>query len=120
MTNTTSKKPRKQRKKLYDEPLHQRRKHIHAPLSKDLRKAHKRKTVAVRQGDEVKIVRGSKKTSGPVEVVDLKSAKIFIKGHTQKRNDGSEVMQPVDASNVIVTKIDTEDKRRFGNAPKKD
>ena len=119
-SKTKSKKPRKQRKELYNEPLHARRKHVHAPLSKELRKTHKRKTVAVRQGDEVKLVRGARKITGYVEVVDLRKAKIFVKGYGRKRNDGSEVMQPLDASNVIITKLNTEDKRRFADAPEKE
>jgi len=115
-----SKKPRKQRKKLHNEPLHKRRKHVRAPLSKELKKTHKKKTVNVRRGDEVKIVRGHRKISGAIEFVDLGTAKIFIKGYTSKKNDGSEVMQPIDASNVVVTKLNTDDKRRFTNAPKKE
>ena len=118
--STKSKKPRKQRKELFNEPLHSRRKHVRAPLSKELQKTHKRKSVSVRQGDEIKVVRGRKKITGTIELVDLKSAKICVKGLTRKKNDGSEVMQPVDASNLIVTKLNEEDKRRFGNAPKKD
>ena len=115
-----SKKPRKQRKELYDEPPHARRKHLHAPLSKELKTANKMKRVAVRQGDEVKIVRGATRITGTIELVDLKRAKIFIKGYTHKKTDGSEVMKPIAPSNLVITKLNTEDKRRFGNAPKKE
>jgi len=115
-----SKKARKQRKELHKEKLHSRRKHVRAPLSKELRKTQKRKTVSVRQGDEIKIVRGAKKLTGTIEFVDLRSAKIFVKGYTHKRNDGSEVMHPLDASNVVVTKLNTDDKRRFRNAQQKE
>lgn len=57
-----SSQPRKQRKFLFTAPFHLRRKMISAHLSKDLRKRFKIRSFPVRKGDEVMIVRGSRRS----------------------------------------------------------
>lgn len=109
-----SKKPRKQRKANFSLPLHTRRKRLVAPLSGDLQTSHKRKRLPLRTGDTVKILRGKKrKTSSTVEILDLKKMKVYLKDTIKKKNDSSEVMQPIDASNLLITKLNDEDPRRF-------
>lgn len=108
-----SKQPRKQRKALYQAPLHKRQKLVAAHLSKDLRKQLKRRSLSLRKGDEVKIMRGKfKKKTGKVERVDLKRLKIYINGITRKKVDGTEVKISIHPSNLMILKADFSDKRR--------
>ena len=73
MKRPKSKKPRKQRKFLKLAPLHIRRKMIAAHLSKELREKYKRRSIPVRKGDEVKIMRGEfKGMIGKIVKVDTK------------------------------------------------
>lgn len=109
-----SSKARKQRRELFNLPLHRCRKHLTAQLSKELQKQHNRKRLPIRKGDEVEVLRGQhKKKRGPVHVVELKRMKILVKNVTQKKNDGSEVMLPMDASNLRIVKLDMEDAKRL-------
>jgi len=57
----TSSQPRKQRKSRYQAPLHLRNKLLGAMLSEELKEKHKIKTVPVRLGDTVRILRGDKR-----------------------------------------------------------
>lgn len=108
-----SSKPRKQRKFLYTAPLHRRQKLVSAHLSKELRAQLKKRSLPLRKGDEVKIMRGkfSGKT-GKVAEVDLKKLKIFIDGVTRKKADGKEVKIPFRPSNLLITRAELSDKKR--------
>ena len=53
------KNPRKQRKRLYNAPAHLRHKMVAAPLSSGLVSSRGAKTLPVRKGDTVRIVRGA-------------------------------------------------------------
>ena len=107
-------KPRKQRKRLFNAPIHQKRKRVTAMLSKELQKSKNKSTIVIRTGDDVEAMRGSnKKRRGEVQFVDYKKGKIFVKNITKKKTDGSEVMVPIAASNVKIVKLKEDDKRRF-------
>ncbi len=110
---TKSKQPRKQRKAIYEAPLHRRQKLVAAPLSKELRKKYGRRSVPVRKGDEVRVMRGDfRGKEGKVFRVDLKKLRIYIDGVTRKKSTGEEVRVPVHPSNVMITKLNLEDKKR--------
>lgn len=86
---------------------------LSSPLSKELRKSYNSRSAPVRSGDEVILMRGKmRKVKGTVEMVDLSKLKIFVKGVSQKKVNGSEVLRPIDPSNVMITKLKVEDKRR--------
>ncbi len=113
MSITVSKQPRKQRKSLYNAPLHIRRKLLTAPLSKELREKYGIKRLPVRKGDEVRIVRGSYAgMEGKVNRVDLKKIRIYIDGVTRERADGTPVFVPIHPSKVEIIKLDLSDKER--------
>jgi large subunit ribosomal protein L24 len=44
--------------------------------------------------------------------VDRKRGRIFIEGVTREKSDGTVVPIPVSPYNVIISKVDTSDKRR--------
>lgn len=103
---TTSKQPRKQRKRLFNLPLHKRWHLLNVPLSPELRKQLGIKRLIVRKGDVVKIMRGDwKEHEGKVVDVDLKRVRIHIEGVTLKKADGSEVYYPIHPSKVMIIKL---------------
>lgn len=109
-----SKKPKKQRKAQKEMPLHKRKRLVSAHLSKELRESLKKRSLPVRKGDSVKIMRGSfKGKSGKVIKVDLRKAKIYIEKITRKKANGTEVPVPISASNVLITALDKSDERRL-------
>jgi len=108
-----AKQPRKVRRKLYNLPLHLRRKLLTAPLSDELREKYGIKRIPVRKGDTVLILRGD--YAGREEKVirvDLKKARIYVKGVTRRKVDGTEVHVPIHPSKVVITKLDLSDPLR--------
>jgi len=109
----SSVQPRKQRKFRYNAPMHIRRQMISAHLDKVLRKEYGRRSIPVRKGDEVKVVRGGfAGTVGKITRVDLKSLKIYLDNAKRAKVSGQEVEVAIDPSNVIVMKISLDDKKR--------
>ncbi len=108
-----SKQPRKQRKALYEAPLHKRQKLVSAHLSKELREKFKKRSLPVRKGDEVKVLRGEfKGRTGKVVEVDLKKLKVYVDGITRKKSTGEEVKVPLHPSNLMIINADMSDKKR--------
>ncbi|RLJ08138.1 MAG: 50S ribosomal protein L24 [Candidatus Aenigmatarchaeota archaeon] len=109
----SSKQPRKQRKYRYRAPLHIRRKFVSANLSPELRKKYGKRSVPIRKGDEVVVKRGDfKGVRGKVERVDLKSCRVWIDSVKVKKADGSEVLRPIDPSNLQIVSLNLDDKKR--------
>jgi len=108
-----SRQPRKVRKRLYNAPLHARRKLLTAPLAPPLAREIGVERLPVRKGDTVMIVRGEfKGHEGKVVRVSLKRVRIFVEGVTRRRTDGTEVFIPLHPSKVMITKLDLSDERR--------
>lgn len=109
----SSKQTRKQRKFRYNAPLHVRRKFVSAHLSEALRERFNRRAVPLRKGDEVEIMRGSSRgLKGKIERVDLKKSKVFVENVKVKKVNGTEVLKPLEPSNLLITNLDLEDKFR--------
>jgi len=105
--------PRKQRKYVKNAPLHIARRMLSAHLSKELRQKYGRRNVQLRKGDKVKIVRGSMKgRTGSVESINIKLRKVIVSGAEMIRKDGTKVKIPIDASNLIITELNLNDKKR--------
>jgi large subunit ribosomal protein L24 len=112
----TSSQPRKQRRSRYQAPLHVKHKFLGAMLSEDLKEKHKIKTIPVRTGDTVKILRGDHRdTEGKVAGVNLDKMTITVDGVTVIKSDGTEVPRPVYPSNVMIIKLEIKDERRLGD-----
>lgn len=112
---TKSKKPRKQRKEKYNAPMHRRRKMLASHLSDEFLSQEKYfpRSLPVRKGDTVKIIRGDLKGHvGKVASVHTKKFKITIEGATYVKADGTQIAKPIDPSNVIITKLDLSDAKR--------
>jgi large subunit ribosomal protein L24 len=120
MRKPTSQQPRKQRKWLAKAPLHARHKLVSATLSEELRVKYKRRSLPVRKGDTVKIMRGALKGhTGEIMSVDLSKYKVYVNGVTAKKSDGTDVEKPVHPSNVMITGLHEEDKKRRALLAKK-
>jgi large subunit ribosomal protein L24 len=106
-------KPTKQRKALYDAPSHVRHKLLAAHLSQDLRASHEVKSLAVRSGDTVRLMRGDHRgVEGKVTRVDLARYRVYVEGLTREKVDGTTVFLPVHPSKVLITHLTLDDKWR--------
>jgi large subunit ribosomal protein L24 len=106
-------KPTKQRKKLYQAPDHIRYKLFAAPLSPELRASHGVKTLPVRSGDSVRIMRGDQKGfEGKITSINRKKYRIFVEGLTREKVDGTTIFVPVHPSKVMITRLSLDDKWR--------
>ena len=113
MVRIESEQPRKQRKARYNAPSHVKTKYLNAPLSDALKEQYKKRTLRVTKGDTVRVTRGDfVGTEGLVDAVDTRNAKIVVHGVFSTKADGTEVPRGVDASNVQLTKLNLNDKRR--------
>ncbi|WP_407431253.1 50S ribosomal protein L24 [Methanobrevibacter sp.] len=111
-----SKQPRKQRKALYNAPAHARGKHLSASLSKDLRAKVGKRSLPIRTGDKVSVVRGDfKGHEGEVLSVDYTAYKVTIEDVTLSKPDGTATFLPVDPSNLVIIEADLKDDRRIKN-----
>jgi large subunit ribosomal protein L24 len=108
-----SKQPRKQRKYRYNAPAHIKKKFVSVTLSKELRTKYKKRNVTVVKGDKVKVLRGQYKGKiGEVERVDMRNTKIIIQGVENTRKDGTKTPYPTNPSNLMITELKIEDKKR--------
>ena len=113
MALTTSAKPRKQRKALYTMPHHLRHKLLSAPLSKELRAKYGFRSLPVRVGDRVRVMRGDfKGIEGKVIRVDRERGRVYIDTVTRPKVDGTPVNVPIHASKVVIVELDLSDKWR--------
>lgn len=105
--------PRKQRKYRHNAPMHVRQNLVSAHLAKELRKNYGKRSLSIRKGDEVIVVRGEfRKKKGSVIRVDLRHLKIFVDNVKRKKTSGQEFELPLDPSNVMITKLNLDDKMR--------
>lgn len=106
-------KPRKQRKKMYQAPLHKRYRRFSAPLSPELKSSRNTNSIPVRTGDTVQVMRGDYKGfEGKVTRVDRKEYRIFVEGVTRDKVDGSTALIPIHPSKVAITRLNLDDKWR--------
>lgn len=111
-----SKQPRKQRKALYNAPAHTRGKYLSATLSDSLRQKLGKRSLPLKSGDKVRVLRGDfKGHEGEVLEVDYGSYKVTIEEVTLSKPDGTAVFLPVDPSNLMIIDADTKDDRRIKN-----
>jgi len=116
----TSSQPRKQRKYRYTAPLHIKSKFLSAHVAEDAAKEFGVKTIRVIEGDTVKVMRGDHTgTEGKVREVDVKRESVTVDGVFEVKADGKEVPRKIHASNLLITKLNTDDERRFKKGGKK-
>lgn len=110
----SSKNPKKQRKFVFNAPLHLRSGLVVSHLSKELRKKYLRRSLRVRIGDKVTVAAGQfRKKSGKVERINTEKCKVYITGIEAVKKDGSRALYPIHASNLVITELNLVDKRRI-------
>ena len=108
-----SKQPRKQRKYRYNAPLHVKQKFLHAHASKELRKKYSKRSVALRKGDSVKVMRGQfKGKAGKVDEISVKKTRVFVNGIDFAKRDGTKARYSLQPSILMVTELNMDDKLR--------
>jgi large subunit ribosomal protein L24 len=107
------KDPRKQRKRLYNAPAHIRHKLMAAPLAPELIRSKGVKSLPVKKGDTVRVVRGDHiGFEGKVNRVDMKRYRIFLEGLTREKVDGTNIFVSVHPSKVMIKNLKLDDKWR--------
>jgi large subunit ribosomal protein L24 len=114
-----SRQVRKQRKYVANAPLHIKRKMASSHLSKELRTKYARRSFVVRKNDIVKVMLGEfKGKTGKVTAVDLTKMKIIIEGLQMTKKDGSKANVLFHPSNLMITELNLEDKKRMESIKK--
>lgn len=109
----SSRQKRKQRKYRHNAPKHVRHKFLSAHLSPDLRRQFERRSLPVRKGDEIEVKHGSLKgLRGVVERINMKKCKVYVENIKVKKVDGSEVMRALEPSNLMLLRLNLDDKKR--------
>ena len=109
-----TKKPNKQRRMLFGAALHKRHKVLSAHLSRTLIEKYKKRSLPVRKGDEVKVMRGQHRgATGKISRVDLKRLKVYIDSIKRKKVSGAEVSIPFHPSNLLILNPVMDDKMRM-------
>ncbi|MHA1293255.1 MAG: 50S ribosomal protein L24 [Promethearchaeota archaeon] len=110
----TSKKPKKQRKALYNYKNHQRSKLLSCRLADFLREEYGIKRIPLRVGDQIRIVKGEYKDfEGEVIEID-ENLRVKIKEASFERSDGTAFNPAIHVSNLILTKFKAEAKKMDG------
>lgn len=108
-------KPDTERKKYYSEKLHKKKKRVHAHLSKDLRGKLKKKTrsLQIRKGDTVKVMRGSKKgKEAKVSRVNTVRKKIYLEGVSVTNARAKEMPVALEPSNLLLVGLESTPERK--------
>ena len=115
----SSTQPRKQRKFRANAPLHTKHKFLSAPLSKELRKKYGKRSLPVRKGDEVLIMRGSfKKKKAKISTVELKRSRVSLENIQRTKKDGTKVNVWFSPSNLRIETPFLDDKKRISSLAK--
>lgn len=104
---------RKQRKYNYNAPYHVKGKFLAAHLSQELRQKYGTRSLRLRKGDKVKILRGNHKgKEGTVERIDVQRTKIYLTKIDQAKTDGTKAPVALHPSSLLITEPDLSDKKR--------
>ena len=105
--------PRKQRKDIFNAPLHKKRKWMASHLEENLLLKYDKRAVPVIKGDTVIVMRGSfKGHEDKIAHVNVKKRHIEIEGLTMTKADGKKIAKFINPSNVTITKLNLTDKWR--------
>ena len=108
-----SKRPGKQRKILFNAPLHKKRKWLSSHLEENLLLKYDKRSMPVIKGDTVKVMRGSYRVhEDKVAKIDVKSGYVEIEGVTIIKADGKKIPKLLHASCLLITKLNLTDKWR--------
>jgi large subunit ribosomal protein L24 len=113
VVTTASAKPRKQRvlRRILVRVWPHKLMSVH--LSSELREKYGRRSLPLRVGDTVKVLRGEYRgVTAKVVEVDRERQYVCLENVTRKKVDGTEVRVPVHVSNVMIVQLDLSDEYR--------
>ena len=107
-------KPSKTRlQQIYAAPAHRRSRNVGANLSPDLRTQYGIRSIRVKEGDSVKVMRGEYKgIEGKINKVHAKEGRLAIEGIQREKVRGGNIAVLIHASKVMVVALNLEDKWR--------
>jgi len=110
----SSKQPRKQRKFAANAPLHIKHKFLSANLSKELRRKHGKRSLPLRKGDEILVMRGTfKKKKAKISTIELKRTRVALEGIQRTKKDGTKVNVWFAPSSLQIQTLTLDDKKRI-------
>ena len=111
---TKSKKPGKQRYYQHNTPKNEVHKLMSAHLTPELRERKGFRSLPVKVGDTVIIMRGSfKGKSGKVTRVNPTKKIVFVDKVYKRKTDNTEIPTPIHPSNLMISKYDEKDRKRL-------
>ena len=83
-------------------------------LAKPLREKYGRRNITARKGDTVKVMRGQfRGKTGKIDRVTIKATRVYIIGIDRTKKDGTKTTYPFHPSNLLLTELSLEDKKRI-------
>ncbi len=109
-----SRQRRKQHKYRANAPLHRKHKFLSAQLSSDLQTKYGKRSLPLRKGDEVLVMRGSfKKKKAKVTSVNTKRTRVTLEGLQRTKKDGTKINVFFHPSALQIKILTTDDKLRL-------
>lgn len=109
----SSKSPRKQRRHIYKGPIHSHKNLLKCRLDEFLQEEYGIRSLVLRKGDLVRIMRGQfRDTEGKVVGVDYSKIRVYLENATTTKADGKEVQVPIHPSNLMLVKLELDDDRK--------
>ena len=109
----SSKSPRKQRRRIRNAAMHERKSLLKCRLDEFLQEEYGLRSLVVKKGDLVRIMRGQfRDTEGKVTAVNYKKIRVFLDNATITKADGKEAPVPVHPSNLMLVKLELDDERK--------
>ncbi len=106
---------------IYQATFQTRSKQLGSALSKDLSKKYGKRSVRVVEGDSVTILRGEfKGVDGKVAKVSVEKNSVAIEGVKKEKTKGEKFDVYIHSSNLVVTSLNTEDKKRMAKLERND
>ena len=107
------KSPGKQRRRIYKSPTHSHKKMLKCRLDEFLREEYGLRSLVVKKGDLVRVMRGQfRDTEGKVVKVDYSAVRVYLESATTTKADGKEAQIPVHPSNLMLVKLELDDDRK--------
>lgn len=109
----SSKAPRKQRRRIMNAPIHERKNLLKARLDEFLTEEYGLRSLVIKKGDLVRIMRGQfRDTESKVTLVSYKKGVVYLDNTTITKADGKEAAVPVHPSNLMLVKLEMDDERK--------
>jgi len=109
----TTTNPGKQRYRLYNAPLHKKRKWISAHLAENLLLKYDRRSLPVVKGDTVKVMRGNfRGHEDKIAKVHVRDQTVEIEGVVITTAKGEKIAKPIHANTLLLTKLNVTDRWR--------